>query len=167
MFLALRTNPGYFDHRVIDRETEIVSFGQQAIVIALELGNLVTVATNQELRSAAMPGLDAGNERVPAFDPVDQAFAHQELERAVNNRRRDMLRASGLVQFGQNIVGAHRLMADQQSLEYLAAARGQAQLAFGTELGGFGQQLPLTAAMIMLAKSDFWGSGFARHSVIL
>ena len=96
-----------------------------------------------------------------------QAFAQQEFERAVNNRRGDMFPTGRLVQFGQNIVGAKWLVAGQQNLEYLPPARCQAQFALGAELGSFGQQLSLTAAVIMLEKSNFWWSGFARHSVIL
>ena len=44
---------------MVDRESEIAGLGQQTIITSLELGDLIAVATDQELRATAMPGLGA------------------------------------------------------------------------------------------------------------
>ena len=152
---------------MIDRESETAGFGQQVIITYLELGDLVAVATDQELRATAMPGVNAGNKSVKAFDAMNQAFLQQEIERAIDNRWRDLFVRSGAIQLGQDIVGAHWLVAGKQDFEHLPAARGQPQIAFGAELRGLGQQLALATAMVMLTKSDTGGLGFGRHGVIL
>ena len=167
MLLALRANPRDLDYRVVDRESEITGFGQQVIITNLEFGDLVTVATNQELRAAAMPGVRAGNKSVKTFDTMNQAFPQQKFERAVDDRGRDLFIPGAPIQLGQDIVGAHRLVAGKQDFEHLPAARGQPQIAFGTELRGLRQQLALATAVVVLTKSDTWGLGFERHSVIL
>ena len=104
MSLAGGTNAGNFDHRVIHREAEVVGLREQVTHVVFEFGDPIATPADQKPGAAALPWLHAGNERVAAFDAVNQALADQEFEGAVDYRRGDPLGAA--IQFGEDIVGA-------------------------------------------------------------
>ena len=65
----------------------------------------------------------AGEEGVAAFDPVDEAVFHQEIERAVDRDRRRPRHRFG--EFVDHLIGAERTVARQQRLQHLAPDRGE------------------------------------------
>lgn len=129
VFLALRAYPGDFDHRVVDRETEIVRLRQQPGIRIFKFGHLFTTPADQELGRAMMPGMHTADKRIAALEAVHKPLRQQEFEGAVYDRRGDAFSAGGAIQFCQYVVGAEWLMASQQDFQHLAAARSEAQLA--------------------------------------
>jgi hypothetical protein len=65
----------------------------------------------------------AGEERIAAFDTVDQAVLHQKIESAVDRDRRRPRHRFG--EFVDHLIGAERTVARQQRLQHLAPDRGE------------------------------------------
>ena len=124
---------------MIDRKAKIICFGEQTLRAGFNFGNPFAIPTNQKLRGRFMTRMRTGDECIPAFDSMDQTFSHEELQRTVYDRRRNALRAVCTVKPGENVVGAHWLMAGQHDFEYLPTTRRQAQIACRTQLAGLGQ----------------------------
>ena len=89
------------------------------------------LADQEHHRIAAAVILHAGDERVAAFDAVDQALLAQEIERAIDGDRRRA--RSPHRQPVDQLVGAERLVARQQRLQHAAADRRQALGARGAD----------------------------------
>ena len=111
--------------------------------------------------------MNTTDKRITTFDAVDKALRQQEFERAIHNRWCNTFAASRSIQFGQDIVGTQRLVANQQNFENLPTSRGQAQFAQLANAPRRGQQLALTTAMIVFAKCDVGRLNITRHNVIL
>ena len=78
------------------------------------------------------PGMAAADEGVHALDAMDQPVLDQEIERAIDGRRR---RAEILVaQLVEQRVGADRLVARPHQLEHPLAQRREAQALVGAQL---------------------------------
>ena len=114
-----------------------------------------------------MTWMHTADKGITTFDAVYKALRQQEFERAINNRWCNTFSLGSTIQFGENIVSTQRLVARQQDFENLPSPRGQAQLAQLADTPRHGQQLALTAAMIVLAKCDVGRLNVTRHNVIL
>ena len=65
----------------------------------------------------------AGEERIAALDPVNEAVLHQKIQRAVDRDRRRARRRFG--EFVNHLVGAERTVAREQRLQHLTPDRGE------------------------------------------
>ena len=93
-----------------------------------------------------LAGMAAADEGVHALDAVDQPVLDQEIERAVDGRRR---RAEVLVaQLVEQRVGADRLVARPHQLEHAPAQRREAQVLPGAQL--FGRRDRILDAVIVI-----------------
>ena len=78
----------------------------------------------------------AGHERIDGRQPVDEAVAHQEIQRAVNGRRR--VGTHFRTHLFEQIIGLDRLTALRNQAQHLLPDRSQAQTTFSTDgLDGF------------------------------
>ena len=98
---------------------------------------------------------------------MDETLRQEEIEGAVDDRRRNSFAGIAAIQISQNIVGAHGLMAGKQDFEHLTPTRGQSQPACCAKVIGLRQQLTLAPTVVVFAKRNSWRLGFFRHIVIL
>ncbi len=152
---------------MVDRESESTGVSEQQVAAALDFGDALAIAANQKLRARAMTRSGAGNERVATLDSMNQPRREEVIKGTINDRRRQPLVTRRTVEFGQDVVGTHRLVTGEHDFENLSPAFRQAQLARFAEIGGRGQALALAATVIVLAKRDRGGMRLARHNVIL
>ena len=123
---AMRADTGDLDHRRLWRETRGARgrFHRAGELFGSCLADRAALVAQQEHhRIAGIVTMDAGDERVAAFDAVDQSLLAQEIQRPVNRDRR----RGDVVAFQpvNDLVGAEGTMARQQRLEDVAPDRRQ------------------------------------------
>ena len=106
---------------------ELVSFYADApdgvrVNMIFSADGAAAFADQENHRVAAGMIVHAGNERVTAFDAMDEPVVAQELERAIDRDRR---RAGGVLEPFHDLVGAKRLMACEQRFQHLPPHRRQ------------------------------------------
>lgn len=126
MLLALRANPGDLYHRMVNRKPKHIGLREQRCIAVFKFGYSFAIPAYQELRRTLMTWMNTTDECITTFDAVYKALRQQEFERAIHNRWRYAFAASNSIQFGQDIVGTERLVANQQDFENLSTSRGQA-----------------------------------------
>ena len=89
----------------------------------------------------------AADESVEALDPVDQALFHQEVERAIDRRRRG--RFIALPEVIQDCIGPHRPVAVPDQLQHPAAERRQSGPTLGANRFGQTQCVCNAAGVVM------------------
>ena len=94
----------------------------------------------------------AGEKRVAAFDAMDEAVFHQEVERAVDGDRRRS--RHGFRQFLDDFIRAERPMAGQQRFQNPAADRCQFLRASGADPFGMQQRVRSAAAVIVVGRGE-------------
>jgi len=96
-----------------------------------DLNGLMTSSANQELADMPIFGMVAANEGIQRFQPMDETLFQQEIQRAIDGRRR--CRAVIYLQLVENCIGADRGMAVPNQLQHPPPDRGQADAALLAE----------------------------------
>ena len=124
MRLAVRAGAGDLDHRQFRRKAGGARRGVEALRDrgGRNLADRAAMFADQERhhRRGVMV-MRAGEIGVAAFDAVDEAVFHQEIERAIHRDRRRPRHRFG--EFVDHLIGAERPVAGQQRLQHLAADR--------------------------------------------
>src|SRR5271168_4812698 len=122
---AMRANAGDFDQRAFGRKACRARGGLEGVgdSPASCLADRAAAFANQEHDEVvAAVIIHAGDKGVAAFDAMDEPVLAQEIERTID---RDRCRAILVTQPLDDLIGAERLVACQQRLQYLTAHRGE------------------------------------------
>ena len=161
--LAVRAGAGDFDHRQFGRKAG----GARGVVQALRhrrrrnfADRTTALADQKSNHRRRIVVMRAGEIRVAAFDAVNEAVLHQEIQRAVNrDRRRPRHRFR---QFVDHLIGAERAVARQQRLQHLAADRREFPRPALAHLFGVPNRVRGTAVVIVVRRGE---SRFGRGHV--
>src|SRR5437660_9527305 len=123
---TMRTDAGDLDHRAF--RDEACAFRRSVQALGDRARRRLTdrtaaLADEKHHRRIGGVIVDAGEEGVAALDPVHEALDGEKIQRAVNRDRR----RSGPARCDEidDLVGAERLVARGEDLEYMATHRGQ------------------------------------------
>ena len=92
----------------------------------------------------------AGEIRVAAFDAMDEAVLHQEIERAIHRDRRRPRHRFG--EFVDHLIGAERTVAGQQRLQHLAADRREFLRPLLADPFGMADRVRGAAVVVMVGR---------------
>ena len=121
------------------------------------------VADQERHHRGGVMVMRAGQKRVAAFDAVDEAVFHQEIQRAVDRDRRRPRHRLG--EFVDHLIGAERTVAGQQRLQHLTPDRGEFLRPLGADLLGMRDGVRGAAAVIVIGRGK---GGFCQgHAVVL
>lgn len=126
----------------------------------IDLGDVLALATDEELGEVPEVGPVATDEGVERIDPVDQARVQQEFQRPVDRGWSRSPAVPG--KLGQQLVGAHRIMLAPDELQDPAPQRRQPQAPLGTDLLGNGQCISNTTPVVVAAVPRPRPTGFHR-----
>jgi len=87
--------------------------------LVMDLDRIAAIGADHELAIVGIAEIDASDEGVERFDPVDATMRDQKVERTVNGRWR--LRAHMRVELGEQFVSADGMAALEHKLEDRAA----------------------------------------------
>lgn len=100
----------------------------------MQLDHLATPIADEQLHRVGMIEVTAKNEGVERLHLVGKALFEQKIERPINGRRLGM--GLGLLQLGQQIIGADGIAVGSQQPEHLTPGRGEADPALFAESFG-------------------------------
>src|SRR5687768_13347063 len=135
---AVGATPGQLDDRPLDGKAGGLGAAADRPVDApvVQLRRRAATGADQELSDMVAVGMRAADIGVEAGDAVHQPVRNEEIERAIDGRRRDA--AALAAQPLEDGISPHGLMAAPDQLEHAAADLGEAGSAARAEpLGGF------------------------------
>ena len=115
--------------------------------LVMDLDSIAAIGADHELAIVGVAEIDASDESVERFDPVDATMRNQKIERAVNGRRR--LRAHMRVELAEQFVSADGMAALEHEFEDRTAQLRQANaLPTAQRLGDIERPANITTAML-------------------
>src|SRR5690606_20989692 len=126
-----------------------------------QLDGGVAAAADQELPLVWMFRMAAADEGVERSDAMDQAVLQQEIQRPVHRGRRSAA-AILLAQYGQDVIGAQRLVALPDQLQHALAQCGEAHALARAERIGLGQRAA-DAMVVVVGGIGQWSLGHGQR----
>ncbi len=103
--------------------------------IIMQFDHIAAAIADQQLHGVGMVEMAAEDERIEGLNLVGEALIEQEIEGSVDGRRLGI--GLGLLQLGQQVIGADGIAMGGQQAKYLASGRSKADASLLAEtLGG-------------------------------
>jgi hypothetical protein len=103
--------------------------------IIMQFDHIAAAIADQQLHGVGMVEMAAEDKRIEGLNLVGEALIEQEIEGSVDGRRLGI--GLGLLQLGQQIIGADGIAMGGQQAKYLASGRSKADASLLAEtLGG-------------------------------
>lgn len=137
------------DGLTLDGEAELPGsphdgFGNRFVI---ELGSAAAVLADKELADMRLLGAAASDIGVQRLDTMDEALLHQEVEGAVNRRRRRA--ALSVLEIAENVVGAYRRVTAPDEFEDLPTQIRQPRAAALAQDGGAVERVVNAGGVVM------------------
>src|ERR1043165_2176228 len=148
---AMPAHAGDLDHAALRRKPRALRRRIEAVGdgAGRRLADRAAALTDEEHhRRIGRVIVDAGEERVAAFNAMHEALGGEEVERAID-RDRGGARTAGRDEV-DDLVGAERLVAGAEHLEHVTAHRGQALAAFRAQRLGMLERIGRAALMVVV-----------------
>ena len=172
-FAAAGAAAGHLDGDAADVEVEVAGASLQVGVegAALQFVGGAAALADQEIAAMRMLRLGAADKGVAALDAMDQPLFDQEVERAIDGRRRHpatlTIGFAGAGQLVDEFVGADRSMALPDQGQNLTAQLGQPGAALAAHDVGRRQRIghAMGVVVLMSGKAFSVGHGLLRRMI--